>query len=259
MKNMKRGILPILALATVALVFASCARDRDIQTSAHYNLPEGAEGTVRIAEQVLDDFVSASGRNIPADVLRESTGVAIIPDLTKAAFIAGGRHGTGVFLNHGQDEWSLPVFASITGASLGAQIGISTTDLVLVFQNQNAVDRLKEGGSFTLGADLAVAAGPIGGSANVSTLDADVLAYSRSEGAFAGLSLSGGNMSLNRDQTMEYYASLDGDTARGYYGEGDMFENLLEPDQASGFGNVPPGAAELKQTLDRITDESGQM
>lgn len=263
MKNMKRGILSILGLAAVALVFASCAQDREIQTSAHYNLPEDAVGTVRSAEQVLDDFVAVSGRNIPTEVLENASGIAIIPDLTKAAFIAGGRHGKGVFLNQGQEEWSLPVFASITGASLGMQFGISSTDLVLVFQNPNAIDRLKEGGSFTLGADLAVAAGPLGGSANLSTLDADVLAYSRSEGAFAGISFSGGNMSLNRDDTIAYYtaAQAGGDNARGYYGDerdGDMFENLLEPDQASGFGNAPSGAADLKQTLDRLTSGGGK-
>lgn len=257
MNRFKNTAWVVVASAALALLLASCAGQDQIRTSAHYNIPEGSAGAVRNASQVLDDFVSAAGTDIPSDVLKNAAGIAVIPGLTKAAFIAGGQHGTGVLMTQGREGWSLPVFASISGASIGAQIGITTTDILLVFRESEPIQALLRNQSFRVGADFSVAAGPIGTSAEVTALAADVLAYSRTEGAFAGLSLSGGVLSLNRDQTVEYYAAANQEDVRGYYGEqGDMLlGRLLDPGGEAPVRNVPPSAAQLRERLNRLTEE----
>lgn len=252
MEKEKRYFIPILVFAMIGLLAVSCSQNRELQESASYNMPAGTAEKVQNASQVVDDFVSPTGMKIPANVLRKSAGIAIIPQLTSAAFIAGGSHGSGVLLTHNQNQWSLPVFMSITGGSLGAQIGITTTDLLLVFMNPDSIAKIKSG-NFTLGANVTVAAGPVGGSADLSTISADVLAYRRTEGAFAGVALTGNRLSLDKDRTLEYYATAS--PVRGYYGqEGDqIFNNLMNPNEKVNIQNIPPGAMNLRQKLDKLT------
>jgi lipid-binding SYLF domain-containing protein len=234
-------IIPLLAVAMTAFFLSGCG-GRSVQTS--YNLPAG---TVETVDQSIE-MVKAFGKDIPPDVLNNAAGIAVIPDLTKAAFVIGGQRGTGVLLTREGGEWSLPVFASITGGSIGYQVGIQMTDLVLVFQNPEAISKLR-GGSFELGADASVAAGPVGGTAGVSSR-ADVLAYREDRGAFIGASLSGSRMSIDPDRTAGFYSGPGDPPVRGYYG---LTDDLLDPRRKVQVRNVPSGATELKRTLDSLT------
>ncbi len=253
MNHIRRFMAPVLLFAAVALLQYGCSRN--VQTSGSYNLPAGANETVSQARGVLEDFTSETGTNIPPAVLERAEGIAIIPGITKAAFVVGGRHGTGVLMNHEGNQWSLPVFASISGASVGYQIGISDTDLILVFQNQNALDKLLQGAEYTLGGDLTVAAGPVGATANLTAYDADVLAYRRTEGAFAGAAISGSRLSVDPEETYAYYIRPGSESARGYYAEDGraLMSDLLNPRGKLNIENVPPNATQLRQTLQQVT------
>ena len=194
------------------------------------NVPEDAVEAVQQSMNVIQDFVSATGKNIPPEVLQNAAGIAVIPDLTKVALGVGGSHGTGVLLSHDGNQWSLPAFVSISGGSLGAQIGVSTTDVLLVFQNPNAITTLRSGGNMDFGANASVAAGPSGGMANWSTAHADVLAYTRTGGLFAGASLTGGKLSIDPKLTLEYYVGPGQSSVRGYYESGgkNLVADLLD-------------------------------
>jgi len=100
-------------------------------------------------------------------------------------------------------NWGDPVFVDLGGASVGFQAGVESTDVVLVFRNRKSLDRLLEGkGKVTLGADAAVAAGPVGRMAAAATdakLEAEIVSYSRSRGLFAGVSLDGAAIHANAD------------------------------------------------------------
>ncbi|RJR48252.1 MAG: hypothetical protein C4576_08680 [Desulfobacteraceae bacterium] len=245
--NLRTYSISILVIATIALLLSGCASDRGARPSYSYNLPAGTAEKVEQSNEIVSDFFSRTGKDIPTGVLSNAAGIAVIPNLTRAAFIVGGSRGTGVLMTREGERWSLPVFTSITGASLGFQIGITTTDLLLVFQNSDAINRLKDG-TYELGADVTVAAGPVGGTAGISS-KADVLAYKRTEGAFAGAALNGARMSIDPERTAGYYYGPNAETARGYYA---LTDDLLHPGRKADIQNVPRGAQQLKQTLERI-------
>jgi lipid-binding SYLF domain-containing protein len=163
--------------------------------------------TVRDSAEVLQQIMKMPEKGIPPALLREAHAVAIIPGVIKGAFIVGGRHGTGVVLVRENGRWGNPVFVSITGGSVGWQVGGTSTDLVLVFKSLKGVEGLLKG-KFTLGADAAVAAGPVGRNAEAATdvmLKSEILSYSRSRGLFAGLSLEGAALLVDDDGNAAYY------------------------------------------------------
>jgi lipid-binding SYLF domain-containing protein len=160
------------------------------------------------ATEVLDGMASVPMRGIPPALLADAQGLAIIPGLIKAGFVIGGRHGRGVLLTRGPDgAWGRPEFITLSGGSIGWQVGVQSTDVVLVFKTRRGLDRIHNG-KVTLGADLAVAAGPVGRQAEAGTdgsLEAEIYSYSRSRGLFAGLSLEGGVLLLDSIATAAYY------------------------------------------------------
>jgi lipid-binding SYLF domain-containing protein len=152
--------------------------------------------TLRSAIGVLDDLAEIPAKGIPPSLLADAHGVAVIPRVVKAGFIVAGRGGHGVVVARGRTgSWGDPVFVNLGGAGVGFQAGIESTDVVLVFRDRRSLDRLLAGkGKVTLGADAAVAAGPLGREAMAGTdarMEAEILSYSRSRGLFAGVSLSG--------------------------------------------------------------------
>jgi lipid-binding SYLF domain-containing protein len=160
-----------------------------------FNLTSVASGrseeeTIRAAGDVLQQFLDLQIREIPESLLAEAHGVAIIPNVIKLGFVLGGQRGKGVVIIRERDgSWRAPLFVTITGGSIGWQIGAQSTDFVLVFKSQKSVDGLLKG-KFTLGADASVAAGPVGRRAGASTdleLKAEIFSYSRSRGLFAGV------------------------------------------------------------------------
>ena len=150
----------------------------------------------RLAEAatVLSEMRAAPDSGIPEDLWSKAQCVLVIPSLKKAAFVVGGETGAGVMSCRRANGWSAPVFMHLAKGSIGLQIGAQSTDLVLLVMNREGADKLLRD-KVSLGADISVAAGPVGRSANAATdaqLNAEMLAYSRSKGLFAGIDLSGG-------------------------------------------------------------------
>jgi lipid-binding SYLF domain-containing protein len=137
--------------------------------------------------------MNAPDNSIPQDLLASAKCIAIIPGEKKAAFIFGASYGKGLATCRTADGWSAPLFLSIGGGSWGLQIGGSSTDIVMVIKSEHGMQSLLSD-KFKLGADATAAAGPVGRKAAAATdlqLNAEILTYSRSKGAFAGISLDG--------------------------------------------------------------------
>lgn len=215
----------------------------------------GPNETVEKATAVFEDIMKApEGNTIPTDVLDEAQAVVVVPNLVKAGFIAGGRHGTGIMVNHQEKGgWSPPIFVSISGASVGAQLGMQTSDVVLVFNSRESVAQVLEGNNLTLGADASITGGPVDAEAAATIQDADVYSYKRSEGLFAGASLTGGIVTRDQSATMAYY-DIDEEQARGYFGdETQMMKTILGTEKAEGkeefVQKMPPSAKQLQDVL----------
>ena len=160
------------------------------------------------AVQVLDEIMRMPEQAIPSRMLQSAHAIAVIPSVVKAGLVVGGRHGKGLISVRAEDgTWSHPSYISLTGGSIGFQAGVQSTDVVLVFRTARGVDSIVHG-KFTLGADAAVAAGPVGRSAEASTdgqLKAEIYSYSRSRGLFAGVALDGAVLSIDHDSNETVY------------------------------------------------------
>lgn len=160
---------------------------------------------------VIRDMSSQDDVETMADLVKSAKGVVIIPKYVKAAFGIGGAYGEGLILRHdpARGMWYGPSFLNITGASFGLQIGVQSTALLLVITNDRGMERFY-GDKFKLGADIDIAAGPVGRSAGAATdvnLKASIYSYSMSKGLFAGLSLSGALMSSDDEANSSYWGS----------------------------------------------------
>jgi len=158
---------------------------------------------------VLRALTSAADDAIPEFVLKRAEAVVVIPSLIKGGFIVGAEHGKGVMSVRNPDNhtWSPPAFVRLSGGSFGAQIGVQSVDLVLVVVNRDGIDDLLKD-RFSLGANASVAAGPIGRSAKAATdilLSAQILAYSRARGIFAGATFDGATLLPDRDANELFY------------------------------------------------------
>jgi lipid-binding SYLF domain-containing protein len=157
--------------------------------------------------KVLKDF-STMKENIPQQLFEITEGIIVIPKLINAGFVLAGKRGKGVAMVKLADgRWSDPVFVTITGGSLGLQAGVQSVDLVLIFKNSETLENIG-GGSFTLGGDISVTAGPIGRNSTASTdykMEAEVYSYSRSKGLFAGISLSGSAIDIDESSNEAFY------------------------------------------------------
>ncbi|MEO7067621.1 MAG: lipid-binding SYLF domain-containing protein [Rhodanobacter sp.] len=192
------------------------------------------------AVRVLNEIMAAPDKSIPEDLLKDARAVAVIPDMIKAGFIFGGRRGEGLISVKSPDgTWSNPSFISMTGGSVGFQIGVSSTDVVLIFRTQRGVDSIVRG-KFTLGGDASVAAGPVGRTASAATdgkLKAEIYSYSRSRGLFAGVALDGSAL------------RIDYDANEAVYGAGITPRRIFE----GGVSNVPAPIVAFRDRLEEYT------
>lgn len=161
------------------------------------------------ARESLQEILTIPDKGIPVDLLKKSHCVVVVPGLKKGAFIVGGEYGKG-FVScrsaKGQ-QWSAPAAIRMEGGSVGFQIGGSETDVVLLVMNEKGADRLMSS-QFKLGGDASVAAGPVGRTANAATdatMRAEILAWSKTRGVFAGVSLSGSTLREDRDANKSLY------------------------------------------------------
>jgi lipid-binding SYLF domain-containing protein len=155
---------------------------------------------VRNAVRVLADFQAIPESAIPDKLLDEARAIAIVPDTIKAGLVVGGRRGHGVLSVKNPDgTWSNPSFITLTGGSVGFQVGVQSADIVLVFRSDRGLESIVNG-KFTLGADAGVAAGPLGRNASTATdgeLKAEIWSWSRARGLFAGVALDGAVLSID--------------------------------------------------------------
>jgi len=160
------------------------------------------------AAMVLKEMMAIPEQRVPPSLLAHAYAVAIIPEVIKGGFIVGARYGQGVLcIRNSSGEWSNPLFITLGGGSVGFQIGVDSTDLILVFKNRVTVDAVLEG-KFTLSAAAGAAAGPVGRAAEAGTdprLQSEILSYSRSRGLFAGVSLEGAVLSVDHDANAKFY------------------------------------------------------
>jgi lipid-binding SYLF domain-containing protein len=168
------------------------------------------EERVADAADVLDQLLRIPEKSIPPSLLARAYAVAVVPDVIKAGFVFGARRGKGVIVvRQDDDSWSNPAFISLTGGSVGWQVGVKSTDVVLVFKTRKGISNI-ENGKLTLGADASIAAGPVGRHAAVATdiqFEAEVMSYSRSRGLFAGVALEGSGVTMDRDANTKFYGS----------------------------------------------------
>ncbi|PZQ14881.1 MAG: hypothetical protein DI564_10195 [Rhodanobacter denitrificans] len=192
------------------------------------------------AVRVLQEVMQAPDKAIPRDLLHNAYAVAVIPDVIKAGFVLGGRHGSGLLsIKSADGTWSNPSFISMTGGSVGFQAGVSSTDVILVFRNQRGVESIVHG-KFTLGADASAAAGPVGRTAQASTdaqLKAEIYSYSRARGLFAGVALDGSAL------------TIDNKANQAVYGNGVTARRILD----GGVSNVPPAVVDFRDRLEEYT------
>jgi lipid-binding SYLF domain-containing protein len=176
-------------------------------------LPLGADLSTKNAKRiqesaaVLREIHAVPDKDIPQELWDKASCVAVIPGLKKAAFVIGGEYGKGLMSCRHNGEWSAPVFMRIGKGSWGLQIGAQSIDLVLLVTNSQGVEKLLRN-KVTLGAEASVAAGPVGRDARAATdaqLKAEILAYSRTQGLFAGINLSGGVVRSDNDDNADLY------------------------------------------------------
>jgi lipid-binding SYLF domain-containing protein len=176
---------------------------------------------------------------VPDDIWSRARCVIALPDLKKAAFIVGGEYGKGVMSCRAGEQWSAPVFMQLAKGSWGFQAGVEQADLVILVMNEKGVQRLLEN-RVTLGADISLAAGPLGRRAGAGTdaaLQAEMLAYSRSKGLFAGIDVSGGVL------------RPDDEVNVGVFGAGSTPRTILATSEIS----APPEATPFLRALSGTT------
>lgn len=170
------------------------------------------EKRVAAAADVIDQILRIPEQTIPPNLLARSYAIAVVPNVVKLGFGVGARRGKGIIVVRQDDSsWSNPAFITLTGGSVGWQIGAQSTDIILVFKTRNGVDGITNG-KLTLGADASIAAGPVGRQAGVATdlaLQAEVVSYSRSRGLFAGIALEGAGLTMDRKANAAFYGSAD--------------------------------------------------
>ena len=159
------------------------------------------------AALVLTEMAGMGDKGIPTSLIAKAQCVVIIPSLKKAAFVVGAQYGRGYMSCRKEGGWSGPAGMRVEGGSVGFQIGGSATDVILLVMNQRGVDKLLSN-EFKVGADATVAAGPIGREASAQTditMRAEMLAWSRARGVFAGVALQGSTLREDSGENKELY------------------------------------------------------
>jgi lipid-binding SYLF domain-containing protein len=152
-------------------------------------------------------MMGADDSAIPESILGDVDGIAIFPGTVRAGSIIGGLRGRGILSARTERGWSPPAFLTMTGGSLGLQIGGEAADVILVIKDRRGLENLVRN-QFTLGADAAVAAGPVGRDAKAATdiqMRAQILSYSRARGLFAGLTINGSTVRQDLDANERFY------------------------------------------------------
>src|SRR5438445_7773895 len=199
---------------------------------------------------VLHSIMSTPDKGIPEEVLSNAKCILVVPDLIKGGFILGGKHGRGVATCRTAEGWSAPAFVSVGGGSWGLQIGVEGVDLVMLVMNDKGFQHLLSS-KFQLTGEGSVAAGPVGRHASAGTdwkMNTEMLTYSRSRGAFAGITLEGA------------VVEEDNDSTRAIYGKHRMFRKILSgkvstPESAEAFVKAVSNAGQQANIAEAREDK----
>ena len=199
------------------------------EEAAHEKIDAGA--TLRRSTEVYEGMIKGTHGQVPASVLSRAQCVVVLPDLMTGAVVVGGTHGVGVASCKDDNRWTTPAFLKMNAVSFGAQLGGKSSDVVLFLVNEQAKSALKKG-KLSLGADASVAAGSF--DKGFDTSNYGVVAYSRTGGAYAGASISGGNITSDDEDTsafygedMNYAALLGGRPMKKQNAQAEKFTALL--------------------------------
>lgn len=221
---MKKYAVLMLMLCLSAMSWAASAR-------------EDAVDRLKDSNDVLQQIMNAPDKGIPQEVLDGAKCVAVVPHMLKGGFVFGAQHGKGVATCRlAAGRWSAPAFFTISGGSWGAQIGAEGVDLVMMIMNEEGMKQLLSS-KFEIGGQASAAAGPVGRHAAAGTdwkLGTQILTYSRSKGAFAGITLNGSRI------------VQDDDSMKAIYGEGATQQAAL-----TGKLKMPPAARPFIATVAR--------
>ena len=192
---------------TVVLAFSAFASSAIL----HSAMQSDDAKRVSDATTVMSEMMGAEDKGVPKSIMEKAEGVAVFPGLIKAGLGVGGQRGHGILSARDKKSgtWSSPAFLTITGGSIGAQIGVQSIDLILIINDQRGLQQLIQN-QFKVGADASVAAGPVGRDASAATdiqMRAQILSYSRARGLFAGITLEGATFHQDRDANERFYGT----------------------------------------------------
>jgi len=190
--------------------------------------------------KIIEDLASAENKGLPISMIQKSEGIVIVPEIVKAGFIFGGKHGKGIALIKDENgQWSNPIWVKLTGGSFGWQIGVQKIELILVFKDRDNIKSITDG-EFEIGGDASATAGPVGRSASAGTnvkMEAEIYSYSKSKGLFAGISVNGSKLSMDDKRNDEFYGIED-------VAAEDIFSNSVSAHEAT--------IANLKSALNNL-------
>ena len=192
----KRWLATAVALVLLAFSGSTRAQQESDETKR-----------VREAVTIFGEIMAAEDKAIPEAILGKAEAIAIFPGTITAGFIVGGQRGRGIISARNAGAWSAPAFLTLTGGSIGLQIGGQAADVILVINDRRGLENLVRN-QFTLGADAAVAAGPVGRDAKAATdiqMRAQILSYSRARGVFAGVTINGSTIRQDVDANQRFY------------------------------------------------------
>ena len=235
-----------LVVASLAGPSSAWAQEEAPRRSEPVDQGEGpmTDQTERIYDslKVLTELNATPDSAIPKNLLERAEAIVVIPSLVKGGFVIGAKHGKGIvsLRDRATNSWSAPAFVDMTGGSIGWQIGVESVDLVLLVMNTEGVSQLLDD-RFTIGGSLGVTAGPVGRNAEASTnpgLDAGILAYSRSKGLFAGATLEGASLRMDKSGNKDFY------------GQSSTLREITGPD--FGGTSLPAAAHAWKVSIGRL-------
>jgi lipid-binding SYLF domain-containing protein len=202
---------------TLCLTLALCLAAAPTFAQKKGGRANDARRRVADAAKVFNEIMGAPDNAIPKELVDKAQAIAVFPGVLKAAFIVGGRQGKGVISRRTPAGWSAPAFFNLAGGSFGAQIGADKTDYVLLIMNEKGLNKLLAD-KFELGGEVGIAAGPVGREASAATdaqLDAEILTYSHSKGAFIGAALKGTTITPDNDLNEAFYGIKARDVLSG--------------------------------------------
>ncbi len=190
---MKKKLLFVFLIGIFGLVFTNNA--------SAGRKAEKMERVVNNCAKIIEEFKE----EISSEYLEDCKGLAIV-SMSKAGLIISARGGSGVVIARDGKSWSAPSYIKMGGMGFGLQIGAQVTDFVLILNTQAALDAFASGGNVTLGGNLSVSAGPTGGTAEAGVAPTTaIFSYSKSKGAFAGISLEGTVLIEGKNENVDFY------------------------------------------------------